>query len=71
MPVLLYDVSKDPKETTDLAAKEPERVAQMKAALEAWKASVETSLAGADYSGVEPGTLPPAGSRKTRKKDIR
>jgi arylsulfatase A-like enzyme len=48
---LLYDVSKDPKETTDLAAKEPERVAQMTAALEAWKASVEKSLAGADYGG--------------------
>jgi arylsulfatase A-like enzyme len=48
--VLLYDVSKDPKETTDLAAQEPERVAKMTAALEAWKASVEKSLAGADYS---------------------
>jgi arylsulfatase A-like enzyme len=48
--VLLYDVSKDPKETTDLAAQEPERVAKMTAALEAWKASVEKSLAGADYA---------------------
>lgn len=44
-----YDVSKDPKETTDLAAQEPERVARMTAALEAWKASVERSLGGADY----------------------
>jgi arylsulfatase A-like enzyme len=48
--VLLYDVSKDPKETTDLAAQEPQRVAKMTAALEAWKASVEKSLAGADYA---------------------
>lgn len=46
---LLFDLSKDPKETTDLAAQQPERVAKMKAELEAWKASVEKSLAGADY----------------------
>jgi len=49
-PVQLYDLSKDPKETTDLAAQEPERVAKMKAELEAWKASVENSLTGADYA---------------------
>ena len=49
--VLLYDVSKDPKETTDLAAQQPERVAKMTAALEAWKASVEKSLRGGDYGG--------------------
>ncbi|MDQ3622869.1 MAG: sulfatase-like hydrolase/transferase [Verrucomicrobiota bacterium] len=48
--VLLYDVAKDPKETTDLAAQEPERITRMTAALEAWKASVEKSLAGADYA---------------------
>ncbi|MDB6005656.1 MAG: betC 2 [Prosthecobacter sp.] len=47
---LLYDVSKDPRETTDLAAQEPERVAKMTAELDAWKASVEKSLTGADYS---------------------
>lgn len=47
--VQLYDVSKDPKETTDLAAQEPARVARMTAALAAWQASVEKSLAGADY----------------------
>ena len=47
--VLLYDLSKDPKETTDLAAMEPERVAKMSAALQTWKASVEKSLTGADY----------------------
>ena len=48
--MLLYDVSKDPKETTDLAGQEPERVLKMTALLEAWKASVEKSLAGADYA---------------------
>jgi arylsulfatase A-like enzyme len=47
--VLLYNVSTDPKETTDLAAQEPERVKRMTADLEAWKASVEKSLSGADY----------------------
>ena len=48
--VQLYDVSKDPKETADLAAQQPERVAKMTAALVAWKASVEKSLGGADYA---------------------
>ena len=47
--VLLFDVSKDPKETTDLAAQQPERVAKMTAALKEWKTSVENSLAGKDY----------------------
>jgi arylsulfatase A-like enzyme len=52
LPVtLLYDVSKDPKETTDLAAQEPERVVKMTAVLQAWKTSVEKSLTGADYGG--------------------
>jgi len=52
LPVtLLYDISNDPKETTDLATQEPERVAKMFAALEAWKASVGKSLTGADYGG--------------------
>jgi hypothetical protein len=32
-PLLLYDVSQDPHETTDLAAQQPERVAKMKAEL--------------------------------------
>lgn len=51
---LLYDLSKDPKETTNLAAKEPERVAKMTAELEAWQRSVGDSLAGKDYDSVEP-----------------
>ncbi len=49
--VLLYDVSKDPKETTDLAAQEPERVKKMTAQLVAWRTSVDKSLSGADYPG--------------------
>lgn len=52
--VQLYNVTADPNETVDLAAREPVRVAQMKAALEAWKASVEKSLAGADYARPSP-----------------
>lgn len=60
---LLYDVAKDPKETTDLAAQQPERVARMTAALKAWQASVEQSLAGADYG--EPRTPRPL-QRKPR-----
>ncbi len=53
LQTVLYDVAKDPKETTDIAAQEPERVAKMSAALEAWKVSVESSLTGADYGNVE------------------
>ena len=52
--VQLYNVVDDPKETIDLAAREPARVAKMTAALEAWKASVEKSLAGADYARSSP-----------------
>jgi arylsulfatase A-like enzyme len=47
---LLFDVASDPNETTDLAAKEPARVAKMTAQLRDWQASVEKSLAGADYA---------------------
>lgn len=48
--VLLYDLSKDPKETVDLASQEPERAAKLAADLEQWQASVTKSLAGADYA---------------------
>jgi arylsulfatase A-like enzyme len=65
---LLYDVSKDPKETTDLAAGQPERVAKMTAALLAWRTSVEKSLAGADY-GPNPGPLKTKKQLKKEKKD--
>ena len=70
-PVLLFDLSKDPHETTDLAAQQPDRVAQMTAKLETWKTSALQSLAGADYG---PGTtVAPAGrtrddARKTERK---
>ncbi len=47
--VLLYDVSKDPVETTDLVSQEPDRVAKMSATLETWKGSVQKSLEGSDY----------------------
>jgi hypothetical protein len=46
---LLYDLVKDPKETTDLAAREPERVKQMTATLKTWQASVRNSPAKKDY----------------------
>ncbi len=45
----LYDLDADPKEQNDIAAANPEIVARMKAALEAWQTSVERSLSGADY----------------------
>lgn len=48
-PVMLFDVQADPRETTNLAAAEPERVAKMTAALAEWKQSVKRSLAGGDY----------------------
>jgi arylsulfatase A-like enzyme len=49
LPVLLYDLSQDPKETTDLSAQQPERVRQMTEFLETWRASVRKSLAGGDF----------------------
>ena len=67
-PVLLYDVSADPKETTDLAAKEPERVTKMTAALAEWKVSVEKSLAGADYGGA-PTEVVPKKKKKNQAKE--
>jgi len=60
---LLYDVARDPRETTDLAAAQPDLVAKMTAALAAWQASVENSLAGADYSGA---TIAPLSKRAQR-----
>jgi len=48
-PVMLFDVQADPRETTNLASAEPERVAKMVAALSEWKRSVKRSLAGGDY----------------------
>ena len=45
----LYDLTKDPMETTDLSEKEPVRVAGMKKSLENWQRSVLRSWAGKDY----------------------
>ncbi len=45
----LYDLNKDPMETTDLSENEPSRVARMKASLESWQRSVLNSWAGKDY----------------------
>lgn len=38
---VLYHLATDPRETTDVAAQQPERYARMKTALEAWSAEVE------------------------------
>lgn len=65
-PVLLYDVSTDPTETIDLAAKEPERVAKMTAELVAWKASVEKSLDGGDYGGAPLEVVPKKKKQKSK-----
>lgn len=40
----LYDLAHDPGEKNDLAAKEPARVAEMKAALDAWLAAVNAQF---------------------------
>ena len=48
--VELFNVVQDPAEKRDRAAEQPERVARMQAALEAWQASVVRSLNGDDYT---------------------
>jgi hypothetical protein len=60
----LYDVSQDPKETTNLAAEKPELVAKLTDELTAWRASVETSLAGGDYADPTAPSTPAAKKRK-------
>jgi len=45
----LYNLADDPKEATDLAGAQAERVKAMRAALEAWLRSVVHSLNGKDY----------------------
>jgi arylsulfatase A-like enzyme len=66
-PVMLFDISKDPKETVNLAAQQPERVAKMSAELAAWKTSVEKSLAGGDYAAPLSGEPAPK-TKKEKKK---
>lgn len=46
----LYQFIEDPKESTDLSEKEPQRVAAMKGPLIAWLESVVDSLNGKDYA---------------------
>jgi len=48
---MLYDLVADPAEANDLAAQQPDVVAQMKQTLEAWRQSCQASLAGKDYRG--------------------
>ena len=45
----LYNVVEDPSEQNNLMALEPEIAARMKAELDAWNASVDRSVEGADY----------------------
>ena len=45
----LYDLKKDPMETTDLSEKERTRVTKMKDSLKNWQHSVLNSWAGKDY----------------------
>ena len=45
----LYNLATDPREATDLAAKQPDRVKALRPALNAWLASVARSLNGKDY----------------------
>ena len=47
--VMLFDLSTDEKERTDLAEREPERRAKMLQALTAWQESCARSARGADY----------------------
>jgi len=58
----LYDLDQDPRETTDLAAKEPKRVEQMKKLLADRLASFASSAKGDDYRSNNPATTPREGS---------
>jgi arylsulfatase A-like enzyme len=45
----LYDLIADPGERYDLASSQPDRVTEMRRALQDWQASCKASLAGVDY----------------------
>jgi arylsulfatase A-like enzyme len=60
----LYNLALDPSEATDIAAREPERFAEMKAAYQAWSASADASLAGRDYPEGRVAADHPAPQRK-------
>jgi arylsulfatase A-like enzyme len=49
----LYNLASDSQEKQDVSASEPERVAAMQKALDAWQRSVVESLNGGDYASVE------------------
>lgn len=49
--VTLFDLERDPGETTNIAAANPERVARLMKDLRVWRDSVEQSLTGAEYAG--------------------
>jgi len=56
---LLYNLKTDPKEQHNVASLYPQRVSQMRHALEQWMRSVLRSLNGADYSkGISQTTAP-------------
>ena len=46
---MLFDIVKDPGETTDLAAAKPDIVEAMKKAMEDWQVSCKASASGQDY----------------------
>jgi len=48
---MLYDLVADPAEANNLAAQQPDVVAQMTQTLETWRRSCQASLAGKDYRG--------------------
>ena len=45
----LFDLLQDPRERSDLAGRQPQRVARMESELRAWQTSVVRSLNGEDY----------------------
>ena len=45
----VYDLVRDPRETTDISAEMPAEAARLGEALDAWNESVEASAAGRDY----------------------
>jgi arylsulfatase A-like enzyme len=56
----LYNLQKDPQETTDLFSSEPAIAKRMVAAFQAWSASVDRSVAGDDLPGGLSTPDPPA-----------
>ena len=57
----LYNVVEDPSEQNNLIEQKPELAARMRAQLDAWNASVDKSVEGADYPE---GRVLPSGRKK-------